>query len=90
MLYFSHMNILTYRTIIEKDGKGYHGYVPALPGCHTYGETVEETRSNLKEAIEGILLVMKEHNDPIPSENERIETTETIDMQKLFSSGVYA
>ena len=23
------MNTLTYRTIIEKDGKYYHGYVPA-------------------------------------------------------------
>jgi len=36
--------ILTYRTIIKKDGKLYHGLVPTLPGCHTQGKTIEETK----------------------------------------------
>ena len=26
-------------------------FVPALPGCHTQGETLEETEENVKEAI---------------------------------------
>ena len=30
---------------------GYVAFVPALPGCHTQGETLEETESNVKEAI---------------------------------------
>ena len=77
--------ILTFRTIIEKDGKYYHGYVPSLPGCHTQGDTIEETRKNLKEAIEGILLVMKKYKQPIP-EDEGIEIIETINISKLFSS----
>ena len=42
----------TYRTIIEPDGKFFHGYVPALNGCHTYGKTITETKKFLKEAIE--------------------------------------
>ena len=44
--------VLTFRTIIEKDGKYYHGFVPSLPGCHTQGKTMEETLKNLKEATE--------------------------------------
>ena len=83
------MKTLTYRTIIEKDGKYYHGYVPALPGCHTQGDTIEETRKNLREAMEGILLVMKKFGDPIPTD-EGIEIIETIDAEKLFSKSSYA
>jgi predicted RNase H-like HicB family nuclease len=31
---------------------GYVAYVPILQGCHTQGETLEETEKNIKEAIE--------------------------------------
>ena len=30
---------------------GYVAFVPALPGCHTQGETLEETERNVREAI---------------------------------------
>ena len=30
---------------------GFVAFVPALPGCHTQGETLEETERNVKEAI---------------------------------------
>jgi predicted RNase H-like HicB family nuclease len=30
---------------------GYVAFVPALPGCHTQGETLEETERNVKQAI---------------------------------------
>lgn len=35
---------------------GFWAEVPALPGCFTQGETVQEIRANLQEAIEGWLL----------------------------------
>jgi predicted RNase H-like HicB family nuclease len=35
---------------------GFWAEVPALPGCFTQGETVQEIRANLHEAIEGWLL----------------------------------
>jgi len=42
----------SFRTIIEPDEKGtFHGYVPALSGCHTWGESIEKTKENLREAI---------------------------------------
>jgi predicted RNase H-like HicB family nuclease len=34
----------------EEEG-GYHAHVPALPGCHTYGATIEEAQERIKEAI---------------------------------------
>jgi predicted RNase H-like HicB family nuclease len=36
---------------------GFWAEVPAIPGCATQGETMEELRFNLREAIEGCLSV---------------------------------
>jgi predicted RNase H-like HicB family nuclease len=41
----------------EPDVGGYSATIPALPGCHTQGETVDEVRANLREAAEGWLAV---------------------------------
>lgn len=37
--------------IHRADEGGYWAEVPALPGCFSQGETLEEVRSNLREAI---------------------------------------
>ncbi len=39
----------------EPQAGGYSAEVPALPGCYTQGETLEEVRVNLREAAEGWL-----------------------------------
>jgi predicted RNase H-like HicB family nuclease len=41
----------------EAEEGGFWAEVPAIPGCATQGETVEELMRNLKEAIEGCLSV---------------------------------
>ncbi len=41
----------------EHDAGGYSASIPALPGCHTQGETLDEVRANLREAAEGWLAV---------------------------------
>jgi predicted RNase H-like HicB family nuclease len=38
------------------DEGGFWAEVPALPGCVSQGETVDEVRANVREAIEGWLL----------------------------------
>ena len=43
----------------EPDG-GFWGEVPALPGCYSQGETVDELKQNIREAIAGVLEVLKE------------------------------
>ena len=35
---------------------GYWAEVPALPGCVSQGETIDELRSSIREAIEGWLM----------------------------------
>jgi predicted RNase H-like HicB family nuclease len=44
----------------EQESGGYSASIPALPGCHTQGETLEELRANLREAAEGWLAVAHE------------------------------
>jgi predicted RNase H-like HicB family nuclease len=39
---------------------GYWAEVPALPGCYSQGETVEELLTNLREAATGCLEVLNE------------------------------
>jgi predicted RNase H-like HicB family nuclease len=48
------MNI-TLTAIFKKVPEGYIGYVEELPGANTQGETLDETRENLKEAVELVL-----------------------------------
>ena len=38
--------------IVKDETSGYVAFVPALPGCHTQGDTLEELMHNAKEAIE--------------------------------------
>ena len=45
------MQVYQFTVVIEPDEDAYHAYVPALPGCHTFGSTVEEAQANIKEAI---------------------------------------
>jgi predicted RNase H-like HicB family nuclease len=55
-----------YLVIYEKTATGYSAYVPDLPGCISTGPTLEDTRRNMQEAVEGHLSVMREFGDPIP------------------------
>ena len=84
ILIFS-MNTLTYRTIIEKDGASYHGYVPALLGCHTQGDTIEETQKKLKIAMAGWLLSRNELDWPIPEDN-KIESLQSITLPEIVQA----
>jgi predicted RNase H-like HicB family nuclease len=48
---------MTLRALIHSaEEGGYWAEVPALPGCVSQGETVDELRSNIREAIQGWLL----------------------------------
>jgi len=47
---------------------GFWAEVPSIPGCATQGETMEELRSNLQEAIEGCLSVPVETSSIQPDD----------------------
>ncbi len=42
---------------------------PSLPGCVSQGETKEMAISNIREAIEGYLMVLEEDGLPVPEEH---------------------
>ena len=47
---------MTLKAVIHKDESGgYWAEVPSLPGCVSQGETVDEVRENIREAIEAWL-----------------------------------
>ena len=50
----------TFTAIFEKVDDWYVGYIEELPGANTQGKTLEETRENLREAIELILVSNRE------------------------------
>ena len=48
---------MTLKALIHSAAEGgYWAEVPALPGCVSQGETMDELRANIREAIEGWLL----------------------------------
>ena len=66
---------MIYRVIIEKgDDFGYVVHCPAIPGCHSQGESMEEALENIKDAIRGCLEALDEKLiPPIPKELTFVE-----------------
>lgn len=54
--------------IHEAEEGGYWGEVPAIPGCATQGDTIDELLSNLYEAVEGCLSVDVQDIDISPKD----------------------
>jgi predicted RNase H-like HicB family nuclease len=53
--------VQNYAVVIHEDPEGgFWAEVPALPGCYSQGETVDELRHNICEAIAGVLGVLRE------------------------------
>jgi predicted RNase H-like HicB family nuclease len=57
----------------DKDGNGYVADCPSLPGCHSQGETQEETIANSKEAIDLWIEDALEHGEEIPDDSRMIQ-----------------
>jgi len=52
---------MVYRVVIEKgEDFGYVVHCPAIPGCHSQGNSIEEAIENIKDAIVGCLSVLDE------------------------------
>jgi antitoxin HicB len=62
----------------EEEG-GYTVVVPALPGCVTQGETIDQCIERAREAIEGYIESLRAAGEPIPEEVERPQAI-TIDV----------
>jgi predicted RNase H-like HicB family nuclease len=57
---------MRFKVIFEaSDEGGYTVYVPALPGCISEGDTVEEARNNILEAIALYLEPSEDADEPL-------------------------
>ena len=56
--------------IHQAEEGGFWSEVPALPGCYSQGETIDETLKSTKEAIETHLLALKEDQVTAPRRGE--------------------
>ena len=58
---------MKYRVYLEPDEDGvFVATCPALPGCVSQGQTRLEATENIREAIEGYLISLRKHGDPLP------------------------
>jgi predicted RNase H-like HicB family nuclease len=57
---------MRYLVVIERGETSYGAYVPDLPGCVAVGETAEEARHLIQEAIALHLEGLRADGQPIP------------------------
>lgn len=63
--------LLKYTVVFEPaEEGGYVVHVPALPGCVTEGDSLEEATEMVKDAISGYIASLKKHNEIIPEEKK--------------------
>lgn len=64
-----------YTVVLTPDSEegGYVVSVPALPGCVTEGDTVEEALANAQDLIRLFIEDLEAHGEPVPEETQQPE-----------------
>lgn len=85
---------MRYTILLDPDpeGGGYTVTVPALPGCITQGNTVEEATERAKEAIEGFVISLVKDGEPVPIEEPPlipvvVEVSAEAELEALAATG---
>jgi predicted RNase H-like HicB family nuclease len=58
-----------YTVLIYPDEGAYSVTVPALPGCVTWGQTLDEAVASARDAIEGHVAALRETGQDVPEED---------------------
>jgi predicted RNase H-like HicB family nuclease len=67
---------MKYAVIIEQGETSFGAYVPDLPGCVAVGETEDEVRRLIAEAIAFHLEGLREEGEPIPTPHSQVDYVE--------------
>ncbi|MGD0541345.1 MAG: type II toxin-antitoxin system HicB family antitoxin [Tepidisphaeraceae bacterium] len=68
---------MKYVYVIEKaEGGSVSAYVPDLPGCTTSGDSVNEVRRSIKDAVASYIDSLRRHNEPVPPPNSTVDVVE--------------
>ena len=72
------MRFYSFQILIEKEPEdpGYFAYSPTLPGCFSNGETIEETRRNMREAIELHMASLLARGEPVTQDDRLVHVEE--------------
>lgn len=68
------MRFYSFQIVIEKEAEdeGYFAYSPTVPGCFSNGKTIEETRRNMREAIELHMASLLARGQPVPQDDRLV------------------
>lgn len=83
-------SILKYDVVFEEaEEGGYTVIVPSLPGCISEGDTFEEAKSNIQEAISLYLEDLEKDGEEIPSSttNMFIGSVEVSSPSSVYNNG---
>jgi predicted RNase H-like HicB family nuclease len=68
---------MRYVYVIEQaDDGSFSAFVPDLPGCTTSGDTADEVRQNIKDAVDSYVESLREHNEPVPEPTSMVDVVE--------------
>lgn len=68
---------MKYVYVIERASDGsYSAHAPDLPGCTTSGETANEVRQGIKDAVATYIESLREHNEPVPPPTSAVDVVE--------------
>lgn len=74
------MKVPSYKIHLRKEPEGgYTVIVPSLPGCITYGKDIDEALAMAKEAIELYIEGLKDLGEEIPTDDDILEYTMTME-----------
>ena len=67
--------VLSYQIMFRPEpGGGFTVIVPSLPGCITYGETLEDAQKMAKEAIELYVATLQERDEEVIDDSQTFES----------------
>jgi predicted RNase H-like HicB family nuclease len=68
---------MKYVYVIEKANDGsFSAFVPDLPGCTTSGDTPDEVRKSIKDAVDTYIESLRENNEQIPPPSSTADVVE--------------
>lgn len=77
---------LSYQAVFHPEPEGgFTVLIPALPGCITYGKTLDEARKMAREAIEVFVEDMIADGEPVPEPDNAYFGTVQVDLPRASS-----
>lgn len=77
---------LRYNVILRPEPEGgFTVVVPSLPGCITYGKDLQEARNMAIDAIEGYIISLRKHKEPVPTDDECFFTAVEVEKTEVHA-----